>query len=93
MQRSHLARGGRPGARACGDGVCGDGGAGSAFAHGMELTASQGAHEVAARKAAPRRQGTCGRVTVRCTLTIGTDGDVRAERYLLPPGGLDDDVL
>ena len=66
---------------------------GGAFAHGMELTASQGAHEMAARQAAPRRPRTRDGVIVRCTLTVGTDGDVRAERYLLPPGGLDDDVL
>ena len=85
--------GGEGGGRGSGDGVCGDGGAGGAFAHGMELTASQGAHEMAARQAAPRRPQTSDGVIVRCTLTVGTDGDVRAERYLLPPGGLDDDVL
>ena len=85
--------GGGGGHRACADGVCGDGGAGGAFAHGMELTASQGAREVAAPQAAPRQPRTRGRVTVRCSLTVGTDGDVRAERYLMPPGGLDDDVL
>ena len=63
---------------------------GGAFTHGMQLTGSQGADEAAARQAVPYRPETRGRVTVRCMLSVGTDGGVRAERYLLPEG-LDDD--
>ena len=66
---------------------------GGAFTHGMQLTRSQGADETAARQAVPYRPETRGRVTVRCTLSVGTDGDVRAERYqYLLPEGLDDDL-
>jgi hypothetical protein len=58
----------------------------------MQLAASQDDSEAAARQAVPHRPETRGLVTVRCTLSVGIDGDVRTERYLLPPEGLDDDL-
>jgi hypothetical protein len=85
--------GGGGGGWAAGDGGGGDsGGVGGAFAHGMQLAASQDDSEAAARQAVPHRPETRGLVTVRCTLSVGIDGDVRTERYLLPPEGLDDNL-